>query len=80
MIGEVNPLAVVVYKAAFPIQVGVRVAADAVFLFEKCYRCIRGRYPFKELIDAKLSLSKSASVSAKLIIDVRLRNRKSGKL
>ena len=36
MIGEVNPLAVMVYKAAFPIQVGVRVAADAIFLFEKC--------------------------------------------
>ena len=36
MIGEVNPLAVVVYKAAFPIQVGVLVAADAIFLFEKC--------------------------------------------
>ena len=36
IIGEVNPLAVMVYKAAFPIQVGVRVAADAIFLFEKC--------------------------------------------
>ena len=36
IIGEVKPLAVMVYKAAFPIQVGVRVAADAIFLFEKC--------------------------------------------
>ena len=40
MIGEVKPLAVMVYKTTFPIQIGVRMTADTVFLFEKCYRCI----------------------------------------
>ena len=40
IIGEVNPLAVMVYKTTFPIQVGVRVAADAIFLFEEGNRCL----------------------------------------
>ena len=34
-IRETDTLAVVVYKAAFPIQIGVRMTADAIFLFEE---------------------------------------------
>ena len=40
MIGEVNPLAVMVYKTTFPIQIGVRMTANAVFLFEEGNRCL----------------------------------------
>lgn len=55
-------------------------SADAVLLFQKSNRRFVGRHAFKEFIYAELALGKAAAVSAKLIIDVRLRNRKSGKL
>lgn len=55
-------------------------SAYAVLLFQKSNRRFGRRHILKELIDTQLPIREPAAVSAKLIIDVRLRNRKSGKL
>ena len=79
-VGEVNALPVMVNKPCFTIQIGMRVTTDSIFLFEKCYGRIRRRHTLKEFIDPKLSLCKATSVSTKLVVNIRLRNRKSGEL
>ena len=78
MIGEVNPLAVVVNEAAFPVQIRVRMPAYAIFLFQERNRRFGGRRAFEKFIYAEFALEKAAAVTAKLVVYIGLRYRKSG--
>lgn len=79
-IREMDALAVMVNKPVAAIEIGMRMSANAVFLFQKLDCIFRSGLFLIEGMYPEFSLRKTAAVSAKLIIDVRLRNRKSGKL
>ena len=78
MIREVKALAVVVNEAAFSVQIRVRMPAYTIFLFQESNRRFGGRHAFKEFIYAEFALGKTAAVTAKLVVYIGLRYRKSG--
>ena len=55
-------------------------SAYTIFLFQKSNRRFGGRHAFKEFIYAELALEKAAAVTAKLVVYIGLRYRKSGQL
>lgn len=78
MIREVKTLAVMVNEAAFSVQIRVRMSAYTIFLFQESNRRFGGRHAFEEFIYAELALGKAAAVTAKLVVYIGLRYRKSG--
>ena len=78
MIREVKALAVMVNETAFSVQIRVRMPAYAIFLFQERNRRFGGRHAFEEFIYAELALGKAAAVTAKLVVYIGLRYRKSG--